>query len=66
MTCMFLKRLLNVGHILENVCQCNTVLTSFLQKQRRVELKSVRNSVARTVLVESANQCILKGQFMTQ
>ena len=38
----------------------------FLQKQRRVELKSVGNFVAKTVLVESANQFSLEELCRTQ
>ena len=36
-------------------------LEEFSEKQRRVELESVRNFVAKTVLVESANQFSLKS-----
>ena len=38
----------------------------FSEKQRRVELKSVRNVVAKTVLVESANQFSLEELCRTQ
>ena len=38
----------------------------FVRKQRRVELKYVRNFVAMTVLVESANQFSLEEFFNTQ
>ena len=38
----------------------------FSEKQRRVELKSVGNFVAQTVLVESANQFLLEEQCRTQ
>ena len=44
------------GTSLKKLCQCKTGLKSFQKKQRRVELKSVGNFVAKTVLVESANQ----------
>ena len=41
---------------------------NFLRKQRRVELKSVGNFVAKTMLVESANQFsrALYGPFLKQ
>ena len=38
----------------------------FSEKQRRVELKSVGDFVAKTVLVESANQFSLEELFVTQ
>ena len=38
----------------------STQLEEFPEKQRRVELKSVGNFVAKTVLVESANQFSLE------
>ena len=38
----------------------------FSEKQRRVELKSVGNFVAKTVLVESANQFSLEELCRTQ
>ena len=47
-------------HILKKLCQCNTV-SKFSENQRRVELKSVWNFVARAVLVESANQVSLEA-----
>ena len=55
-----LKRLLNVRHILEKVMSMQPSFEEFLEKQRRVELKSVGNFVAKTVLVESANQFSLE------
>ena len=39
---------------------------SFQKKQRRVKLKSVGNFVAKTVLVESANQFSLEELCRTQ
>ena len=57
--CVF-KRVFNVWHMLKKVCQCNNILNNFLGKQRKVELKSVGNFVAKTVLVESANQFSLE------
>ena len=38
----------------------------FSEKQRRVELKSVGNFVAKAVLVESANQFLLEEVCRTQ
>ena len=38
----------------------------FVRKQRRFKLKSVRNFVAKTVLVESANQLSLEELCRTQ
>ena len=38
----------------------------FARKQRRVKLKSVENFVAKTVLVESANQFSLEELCRTQ
>ena len=38
----------------------------FSEKPRKVELKSVGNFVAKTVLVESANQFLLEGLCRTQ
>ena len=38
----------------------------FLEKQRRLELKSVENSVAKTLLVESVDQFSWKYQCRTQ
>ena len=51
-----LKCLLNVRHILKKVMSMHHSLKEFSYKQRRVELKSVGNFVAKTVLVESANK----------
>ena len=57
-----LKRLLTVWHILEKVMSMQHSFEEFSEKQRRVELKSVGNFVAKTVLVESANQFSLEAQ----
>ena len=55
-----LKRLLPVRHILEKVMSMKHSFEEFSEKQRRDELKSVGNFVAKTVLVESANQFSLE------
>ena len=47
-----LKRLLTVQHILEKVMPMQHSFEEFSEKQRRDELKSVGNFVAKTVLVE--------------
>ena len=52
-----LKCLLNVRHILEKVMSMQHSFEEFSEKQRRVELKSVGNFVAKAVLVESAEVC---------
>ena len=52
---------------LENSCvKASQFRRVFLEKQRRVELKSVGNFVAKTVLVESANQFSLEELCGTQ
>ena len=61
-----LKRLLTVWHILEKVMSMQHSFEAFSEKQRRVELKSVGNFVAKTVLVESANQFSLEELCRTQ
>ena len=61
-----LKRLLIVRNILENVMSMQHSFEAFSEKQRRVELKSVGNFVAKTVLVESANQFSLEELCRTQ
>ena len=61
-----LKRLLTVRHILEKVMSIQHSLEEFSEKQRRVELKSVGNFVAKTVLVESENQFSLEELCRTQ
>ena len=60
------KCLLNVRHILENVMSMQHSFEEFSEKQRRVELKYVENFVAKTVLVESANQFSLEDLCRTQ
>ena len=49
-----LQRLLTVRHILEKVMSMQHSVEEFSEKQRRDELKTVGNFVAKTVLVESA------------
>ena len=49
----------------KKLCQCNTVSRIF-HKQRRVELKSVGNFVAKALLVEIANQFSLEEVCRTQ
>ena len=61
-----LKRLLTVRHILEKVMTMQHSFEEFSEKQRRVELKSVGNFVAKTVLIESANQFSLEELCRTQ
>ena len=61
-----LKRLMNVRHILEKVVSMQHSFEEFSEKQRRVELKSIGNFVAKTVLVESANQFSLEELCRTQ
>ena len=53
-------------HILEKVMSMQRSFEALLEKQRRVELKSVGNFVAKTVLVESANQFSLEELCRTQ
>ena len=55
-----LKCLLNVWHILEKVMSMQHSFEELSEKQIRVELKSVGNFVAKTVLVESENQFSLE------
>ena len=62
---MYLNVFWLCGTSWKKLCQCNTV-SSFQKKQRRVELKSVGNFVAKTVLVESANQFSLEELCRTQ
>ena len=61
-----LKRLLTVRYILEKGMSMQHSFEEFSEKQRRVELKSVKNFVAGTVLVESANQVSLVELCRTQ
>ena len=61
-----LKCLLNVRHILEKVMSMQHSFEGFVEKQKRVEVKSVGNFVAKAVLVESANQFSLEELCRTQ
>ena len=61
-----LKRRLTVRHILEKVMSMQHSFEAFSEKQRRVEMKSVEIFVAKTVLVESANQFSLEELCRTQ
>ena len=61
-----LKRLLNVRHILEKIMSIQHSLEEFSEKQKTVELKSVGNFVAISVLVESANQFSMEKLCRTQ
>ena len=61
-----LKRILTARHILEKVMSMQRSFEAFLEKQRRVELKSVGNFVAKTVLVESANRFSLEELCRTK
>ena len=63
--CVF-KCVFNVWHILEKSVSMSQYFEQFVGKQRRVELKSVGNLVAKTVLVESANQFSLEELCRTQ
>ena len=60
------KRLLTVWHILEKVMSMQHSFEEFSEKQRRVELKSVGNFEAKTMLVKSANQFSLEELCRTQ
>ena len=53
-------------HILDIVVSMKHNFEEFLEKQRRAELKSVGNFVAKTVLVETANQFSLQELCRTQ
>ena len=53
-------------HILEKVMSMQHSFEDFSEKQRRVEFKSVGNFVAKTELVESANQFSLEELCRTQ
>ena len=61
-----LKCLLNVRHILEKVMSMQRSFEEFSEKQRRVELKSVGNFVAKAMLGDSANQFSLEEVCRTQ
>ena len=58
--------LLNVRHILKKVMSMQHRFEEFLEKQRRVELKSVGNFVSKAVLVERASQFSLEEVCRTQ
>ena len=60
------KGLLNVRHILEKVMSMQHSFEGFSEIERRVGLKSVRNLVAKTVLVKSANKFSLEELCRTQ
>ena len=62
----YLRRLLTVQHILKKVMSMQHSFEEFSEKQRRVELKSVGNFIAKAVLVESANQFSLEELCRTQ
>ena len=61
-----LSRRLYVRHILEKVMSMQHSFEEFSEKQRRVELKSVGNFVAKAVLVESTNLFSLEKLCRTQ
>ena len=61
-----LNRLLTVWQILEKFMSMQHSNEEFSEKQRRVELRSVGNFVAYSVLVESANQFSLGELCRTQ
>ena len=61
-----IKRLLNAWHILEKVMSMQHSFEEFSEKLRRVESKYVWNFVAKSVLVESANQFSLEELCPTQ
>ena len=52
--------------ILEKVVSMPQSLEEFLEKLGRLELKSVEQFVAKTVVVENANQFLLEEQCRTQ
>ena len=54
------KRVFNVRHMLNKSVSMQQHFEQFVMKQRRVELKSVGNVVAKEELVESANQFSLE------
>ena len=61
-----LKSLLNVRPNLEKGMSMQHSFEEFLEKERIVELKSVGNFVAKTVLVENENQFSMKELCRTQ
>ena len=60
------KSVFNVWHMLKKSVSMQQYFEQFVGKQRRVALKSVGNFVAKTVLVESANQFSLEELRRTQ
>ena len=60
------KRVFNVWHMLKKGVSMQQHFERFVGKQRRVELKSVEHFVAKTVLVESANQFSLEELCRTR
>ena len=61
-TCTSFERVAHLG----KSCTYATLFRRILEKQRRVELKSVGNFVAKIVLVESTNQFSLEELCCTQ
>ena len=57
--CVF-KRVYNVWHMMKKSVSMLQHFEQFVEKQKRVELKSVGNFVAKTVLVESENKFLLE------
>ena len=55
-----------MAHVLKKSVSMQHSFQEFKKKQRRVELKSVGNFVAKAVLVESANQFLLEEVCRTQ
>ena len=53
-------------HMLKKSVSMQQHFEQFVRKQRRVELKSIGNFVAKTVLVESANQFSFEEVRRTQ
>ena len=54
------KHVFNAWHMLKKSVSMQQHFEQFVRKQRRDELKSVGNFVAKTVLAESANQFSLE------
>ena len=63
--CVF-KHVFNLWYMLKKSVSMQQHFEQFVGKQRRVELKSVGNSVAKTMLVESANHFSLEELCRTQ
>ena len=62
---MYLNVFQRVEHVEKSV-SVQQDFEQFVGKQRRVEMKSVGNFVAKTVLLESANQFLLEELCRTQ